>query len=220
MLAGLFINVYSFLALVSIIHFGCWYEFVKLMKKTHDAFSFLHLVVGILYITLPLAAFVALSLSPVMPKMSLISLVDYMSSALIYFSPLLPIIIILAIWTNDTMAYIAGSLIGKTPFSPISPKKTWEGTIGGIVLCTLVMTILGYLLPIGQALALKHWVAFAAIAAITGTIGDLFESKLKRNAGVKDSGTFMPGHGGFLDRFDSLLFAAPAIWMYVQIFLS
>jgi phosphatidate cytidylyltransferase len=119
--------------------------------------------------------------------------------------------LIFSIWINDTMAYIVGSFIGKTPFSKISPKKTWEGTGGGAVLCVVVMAF------IGKALGLSYVDAacIAAIAAITGTIGDLFESKLKRMAGVKDSGSFMPGHGGFLDRFDSLLFAGVAVWFYV-----
>ncbi len=111
------------------------------------------------------------------------------------------------------MAYVVGSLIGKTPFSKISPKKTWEGTLGGIILCIATVTVMGYFFTIGQFLPIVYFVAIAAIAAVTGTAGDLFESSLKRRAGVKDSGRFMPGHGGFLDRFDSLLFAAPAVWM-------
>lgn len=220
MLAGLLVNTYTFLLLTIIIHFGCWYEFVKLMKKASGSFSVIHFLVGISYISIPLFSFAALSLAPAMPKISLISDLDSIPNMFSNFSPLLPVLTILAIWINDTMAYISGSLIGKTPFSPISPKKTWEGTIGGIVLCIVLMAALGYLLPIGQALALVHWIFLAAIAAITGTVGDLFESKLKRDAGVKDSGSFMPGHGGFLDRFDSLLLAAPAVWLYVQLFLS
>jgi phosphatidate cytidylyltransferase len=120
------------------------------------------------------------------------------------------------------MAYIVGSLIGKTPFSKISPKKTWEGTIGGAILAVVVIGFLFPLLadkffyPFAQA---KIWFVIAALCAIMGTIGDLFESKLKRMANVKDSGSIMPGHGGFLDRFDSLLFAAPAVWIYVKFFM-
>jgi phosphatidate cytidylyltransferase len=135
----------------------------------------------------------------------------------------IPIITIASIWINDTMAYIVGSFIGKTPLSKISPKKTWEGTIGGIILAVLVM---GFAFPrifypgafAGTSIAM-FIMPIAAIAAITGTIGDLIESKLKRMAGVKDSGSIMPGHGGFLDRFDSLLFAVPFVWIYVQLFL-
>ena len=113
-------------------------------------------------------------------------------------------------------------LIGKTPISKISPKKTWEGTIGGVILCVVVMA---FLYPQVHYSMNSTAIAFlfgsiALIAAITGTIGDLLESKLKRSAGVKDSGSLMPGHGGFLDRFDSLLLATPFVWLYVQLFLK
>src|SRR5207342_3526524 len=100
-------------------------------------------------------------------------------------SIILPCAVILSIWINDTMAYIVGSLIGKTPFSSISPKKTWEGTLGGILLTVVVMTLVGYLTG---AFKLIDWLCISAIASITGTVGDLLESKLKRLANVKDSG--------------------------------
>lgn len=131
-----------------------------------------------------------------------------------------PVLMIIgSIWINDTMAYIVGSLIGKTPLSAISPKKTWEGTVGGIILAIGVMAGIGYLLNKNQAWALFapiHWAIVGVIAAITGTFGDLLESKLKRMAGIKDSGSIMPGHGGFLDRFDSLLVATPFCWIYLM----
>jgi phosphatidate cytidylyltransferase len=115
------------------------------------------------------------------------------------------------------MAYIVGSLIGKTPLSKISPKKTWEGTIGGIVLSALIMGYVGFVFDewfvFGKQLS--FWIILALIAVIAGTFGDLLESKLKRMAGVKDSGHIMPGHGGFLDRFDSLILATPFVWLYV-----
>lgn len=124
---------------------------------------------------------------------------------------ILPLIIIFSIWINDTMAYITGSLIGKTPFSSVSPKKTIEGTVGGVVLCIAAMGILAHY----TGLPVIHICAIATIAAIAGTAGDLLESKVKRMAGVKDSGNIMPGHGGFLDRFDSLLLATPVVWLYI-----
>lgn len=137
---------------------------------------------------------------------------------------ILPVILIACMWINDTMAYIVGSLIGKTPFSKISPKKTWEGTIGGIILCVAVVgLVLSYVSfpgePILSRISPVHWFVIAAIAAIAGTAGDLLESKLKRMANVKDSGSIMPGHGGFLDRFDSLLLATPFVWLYVKLFI-
>ncbi len=134
---------------------------------------------------------------------------------LVYF----PLFTIGCMWINDTMAYIVGSFIGRTPLSKISPKKTWEGTIGGIILSALIMGYIGYMFDewfvFGQSF--MFWVVLALIAAIMGTLGDLLESKLKRMAAVKDSGNIMPGHGGFLDRFDSLLLATPFVWLYVQL---
>jgi phosphatidate cytidylyltransferase len=128
----------------------------------------------------------------------------------------IPLAVIISIWINDTMAYIVGSLIGKTPFSKISPKKTWEGTVGGAMLCIIVVALTAY----WMGLSWVDGAVIAAIAAITGTAGDLLESKLKRMAGVKDSGSIMPGHGGFLDRFDSLLIATPFVWLYVNLLMK
>ncbi len=129
--------------------------------------------------------------------------------------------IILSLWVNDTMAYLVGSLIGKTPLTKISPKKTWEGTIGGFIFSILALGGLGYFLSSGFDIKpVIQWMVVAAIASVVGTIGDLIQSKLKRLAQVKDSGHIMPGHGGFLDRFDSLLFATPvhlALHCYVCI---
>jgi phosphatidate cytidylyltransferase len=128
----------------------------------------------------------------------------------------MPLVIIASIWINDTMAYIVGSLIGRTPLSSISPKKTWEGTIGGIILSIVTVTLIGVYALHGEA---RDFVAISAISSIAGTVGDLIESKLKRVAGVKDSGRIMPGHGGFLDRFDSLLVAVPFVWIYARFFM-
>jgi phosphatidate cytidylyltransferase len=111
------------------------------------------------------------------------------------------------------MAYIAGSIIGRTPLSTISPNKTWEGTIAGIIIAVLVMSkVVGMWVPIHQNIIF----VISLVSSIAGTFGDLFESKLKRLAGVKDSGSMMPGHGGFLDRFDSILFAVPFVWLILQ----
>ncbi len=128
----------------------------------------------------------------------------------------LPLALILMIWTNDTMAYLVGSFIGKTPFSAISPKKTWEGTGGGAILTMIGAMAYGYL---SHKYSLVDWAALALCAGVAGTLGDLVESKLKRMANVKDSGTLMPGHGGAFDRFDSLLLAAPFAGCYVALFM-
>ena len=129
------------------------------------------------------------------------------------FGYAIPLILILSIWVNDTMAYLVGSFIGKTPLSPISPNKTWEGTIAGIILSVVLVTkVMGLYIPVSERVILY----ISIVASIAGTFGDLFESKLKRLAGVKDSGKMMPGHGGFLDRFDSILLATPFVWLLLQ----
>ena len=131
------------------------------------------------------------------------------------FGILPPLAVIFSIWVNDTMAYIVGSLIGKTPLSKISPKKTWEGTVGGMILAIIIMGVIAWL----ANYEVVPVIIIAAISSAVGTLGDLLESKLKRMAEVKDSGNIMPGHGGFLDRFDSLLLAIPAVWLYVFLFM-
>jgi phosphatidate cytidylyltransferase len=141
----------------------------------------------------------------------------FLNSAMSMFFPnielMVPILIIVTVWVNDTMAYIVGSFIGRTPISPISPKKTWEGTIAGIILSVVILsTVAGQYIPI----ATKYLYMITFVASVMGNFGDLFESKLKRMAGVKDSGSMMPGHGGFLDRFDSILFAGPFVWILLQ----
>lgn len=133
-----------------------------------------------------------------------------------YLSLSIPLALVLMIWMNDTMAYLVGSFIGKTPFSKISPKKTWEGTLGGVFLTIIGAAIWGYYSPYYN---MTDWMMLALCASIAGTAGDLFESKLKRLAGVKDSGAMMPGHGGALDRFDSLLIATPFAFAYALVFM-
>ena len=114
-------------------------------------------------------------------------------------------------WTNDTMAYVTGSMIGRRPFfSRISPKKTWEGTLGGMAFTLLAAYGLHFLI---DDFSLAQWMALAVCVAIFGTLGDLIESMLKRSAKIKDSGTILPGHGGFLDRFDSFIFVLPFTWL-------
>ncbi|MEY4114730.1 MAG: hypothetical protein RLZ76_1423 [Bacteroidota bacterium] len=122
---------------------------------------------------------------------------------------MITLLIVFGIWINDTMAYLVGSFIGKNPLSKWSPKKTWEGTIGGIVLSVGLINLFAVL----QWNFSYDMVVISLAVAIAGTIGDLYESRLKRLAGVKDSGNIMPGHGGFLDRFDSILFASPVVWV-------
>ncbi len=217
MLTGLLWNFWSFLILFTVIHFGCWYEFVKLMKKIYAEKYLGYCLFGLIYITLPIVLMFYLHGNTVVifdNDVSEYPCFPTTSSDSFRFTIL--IFTIAVIWINDTMAYLVGSFIGKTPLTKISPKKTWEGTIGGIVLAIGVGILFAYLM--GYSV---FQVSLAtALIAIFGTLGDLLESKLKRMADVKDSGSFMPGHGGFLDRFDSLLVAVPFVWLYVTLFVQ
>lgn len=207
MLVGLLWNFWSFVLLFTIIHFGCWYEYVKLIKKIYGK-NVLYFLLGLIYITMPIVMMIDVAYKWHIHTTDNTNYVEFLK--------IIPCLIIFSIWINDTMAYLLGSVIGKTPFSKISPKKTWEGTIGGAILCVIVISLIAYFT---ELIKVKNAAIIAALCAIFGTLGDLFESKLKRMANVKDSGSFMPGHGGFLDRFDSLLFAVPAVWIYIKLFL-
>jgi phosphatidate cytidylyltransferase len=126
---------------------------------------------------------------------------------------------LIIIWALDVGAYVIGSMYGRTPFFPsVSPKKTWEGAIGG-VLCAVVAAVAAWFLYVRHALPLHHVVVLAFIGGVTGQIGDLIQSKVKRLAGVKDASNVIPGHGGFWDRFDSLIFTAPVLYGYIWYFV-
>ncbi len=271
MLAGLLWNRWSFLLLFSVIHFGCWIEYQKLIGlidpryqtitplhkygvmlsgwffmlfMTGNGFSINNIPINKIGRLLLLVSGVVLPLFLILLKKRFsVRPLLYSFTGLLYISLswalmmnirsmgiksfgsfisedkgwIIPIVLIASIWINDTMAYIVGSFIGKTPFSKISPKKTWEGTVGGAILCVAAVSLGGYyLFHSSNIIAL---VVISSIAAVVGTAGDLLESKLKRRAGVKDSGQIMPGHGGFLDRFDSLLLATPFVWLYLVLFV-
>ena len=124
---------------------------------------------------------------------------------------------LLIIWAYDTFAYLSGKAIGRTPLAPaISPKKTREGAAGGLAGVIVVALLLGHF---GDIFQTWQWITFGLAVAITATIGDLYESQLKRKAGVKDSSHLIPGHGGILDRIDSLFFGAPTGFLIILLFL-
>jgi len=271
MLTGLLWNQWSFLVLFTVIHFGCWWEYLRLIEKIYRTtlhiytklglmlmgyaillwfcgpayniggyglkgnFSFPFSLAGIILLVIGifqknpvlLKSFGAAALGLVYISLSWGLMMSLRSPEFINIESesggffkgdmglTVPMLIIFSIWINDTMAYIVGSLIGKTPLSKISPKKTWEGTVGGAILSLITITF--FLQPV---LYWKYLLGISIISSITGTFGDLLESKLKRMAGVKDSGQIMPGHGGFMDRFDSLLLATPFVWLYVNFMMS
>lgn len=148
-----------------------------------------------------------LTLAPEIPLLNEAGYFDYL--------PLLGLFIM--IWTNDTFAYLVGRAVGKHKLSKrLSPNKSIEGFIGGVVFAFGAAYALNYF---GNSeLEFTQWAVLALIASVGGTLGDLFESSLKRTAGVKDSGQIIPGHGGILDRIDSFLFVAPLAWLYLSQF--
>lgn len=130
--------------------------------------------------------------------------------------------IFILIWTNDTFAYIVGKSIGKHKLlEKISPKKTIEGFLGGMLFSIIAGILISkyYFVPKPhyQKMSIIIWAIIAVLVSVFGTVGDLIESKFKRMAGVKDSGKIMPGHGGILDRLDSIIFVAPFVFLFYQI---
>jgi phosphatidate cytidylyltransferase len=156
---------------------------------------------GIAYVTLPIILFAGIAFLPLGQGI---------------YHPTIVFGYFIILWASDTGAYAAGKLIGKHKlFERISPKKTWEGSIGG----TLSAIGATYMVSLFEARAsLRDWLIMSAIIVVMGTYGDLLKSLLKRTAGVKDSGTLLPGHGGFLDRFDSLIGSAPVVFGYLVLF--
>lgn len=124
--------------------------------------------------------------------------------------------LLLMTWGNDTGAYLIGSQIGKTPLAPtISPKKTWEGFIGGIIVTFLLGVGLALFFEGKENLIFRDWIVLAFIVVLFGSVGDLVESMLKRSVKIKDSGNMLPGHGGLLDRFDAFIFLLPFAAAYL-----
>ena len=132
-----------------------------------------------------------------------------------YFSGLI-IGLFAIIWSSDVFAYLVGSAFGRNRLFPrISPNKSWEGSIGGLIFALVAAYVLSLVYP---QVDLLNWIIIAMMTVVSGTLGDLVESMLKREAGVKDSGNLLPGHGGVLDRFDATIFAVPFVFVYVNLF--
>ncbi len=178
-----------------------------LFSRTEKPFpAFVYTVAGIFYCILPFALLVQI---PVDTGSG--SSLSELFASYNYFKVLG---IIFLIWANDTFAYLGGSLIGKNKmYERVSPGKTWEGTTVGVVCAVGV----GFLLNLDHTFSSPAiWPLIGLFVGVFGTIGDLIESLMKRQAGVKDSGTLMPGHGGILDRFDSLMFVSPFVYFIIE----
>ncbi len=140
-----------------------------------------------------------------------LTMIPYQNDA---FAKMLIIGIFILIWVNDSFAYLTGRMFGKNKlFERVSPKKTVEGFLGGLVFAIIASVVL---YNYTNEMNLTKWIILAVVIVIFGTLGDLVESKFKRLAGVKDSGAILPGHGGMLDRLDSLVFAAPFAYACIQ----
>ncbi len=174
------------------------------LLKTKNFYSLAKTFLGILYVIIP---FIILNF---------LAFGFYSNGTEINYSTHITLGLFFLLWINDSGAYLIGSSFGKHKlYEKISPGKTWEGTIGGAIVATGSSYLIWTLFP---SIELNHWVVIAVIASVMGTIGDLLESKLKRRTGVKDSGAIMPGHGGILDRFDSLIFCVPFVYLYLFLF--
>ena len=183
---------------------------IELYRKQEKPFdSLAHTFFSELYIAVPFSMFPFAAFG----RTGLNSLLHHGN---IIFSPGIIIGFFILIWANDTGAYLTGMSFGRHKMMErISPKKTWEGFIGGIIIASLIAWFLSDWLGVVDRI---HWLIISLIVSVAGTYGDLVESMLKRSTGVKDSGTIMPGHGGFLDRFDSAIVAFPVVYLFISLF--
>lgn len=170
------------------------------LKRPNPIMSLAYAVLGQIYLALPLALFNYLAFV-------------YEGNGLYHYAMLLALFIF--IWVNDSFAYLSGSMFGKhRMFERISPKKSWEGFAGGVIFTIIAAIIYANFFT---QLSYGAWIGFALVTIVFGTLGDLIESLFKRTLNVKDSGNLLPGHGGILDRIDSVIFALPAQFVYLEV---
>ncbi|WP_411768603.1 phosphatidate cytidylyltransferase [Winogradskyella sp. A3E31] len=211
----------------AILYFGFWYWCLvndSLANGSNEGIQIL-LVTTIFVNLILIKDLFAEKRIPLFESKRYITTTFYLSSGFVFlllianyegtFSPLLLLGAFLLVWVNDSFAYMVGKNFGKQKLFPsISPKKTVEGFLGGLFFaCVASYFVAKYT----ETLTSNDWLLMAIIISVFGTLGDLIESKFKRQASVKDSGVIMPGHGGLLDRLDSIIFAAPFIYLFLRI---
>lgn len=175
------------------------------LRRPNPMNNWAYTMMSQLYVALPFALLSVLYFYPVQMMQG--------EALTVGVTPMLPLSVFIFLWASDSGAYLVGSLMGKHRlFERISPKKSWEGSIGGGVLALVAAWALWYFFPI---MPLWQWIGMALVVVVFGTWGDLVESLLKRQLGIKDSGHILPGHGGILDRFDSSMLAVPAVVIYL-----
>jgi len=247
LLISIFVSKYTFIGIFFLFGIICIYEFQKLihLKKMWLYLVFIGflvlfhtpnisvpfaLVLIILGLTIITQVFlvrdlILIRIIPMFEKRKYFTSIFFLITSIVFltlipcidnvYTPMMIAGPLLMIWTNDTFAYLVGKNFGKHKLlERISPKKTIEGFIGGFVF-TLIA---GYLIAtFSNTLSVGVWLIISVIMSIFGTLGDLIQSKFKRQAGVKDSGAIMPGHGGIFDRLDSIIFASPFLYAFLQI---
>jgi len=207
LIASGIISMNYFLILIPMMLVIMVVELYRRQEKPFDSLA--HTFFCVLYTGIPLSMFPFSAFSES-------GLETLLPNNLESFSPGIVIGFFLLIWANDTGAYLVGVTVGRHRlFERISPKKSWEGFFGGVILAAAAGWFLAGWLGVVDR---YHWVIIALIVSVAGTYGDLVESMLKRSIGVKDSGNIMPGHGGFLDRFDSAIISFPLVYLFISLF--
>lgn len=246
LLSAIFLSSDAFDFLIMVFGLACLYEYKRLvaLRGYHVFAAYLALWWAYIYLIKdPVLIYVLLALTLLANSMLLVFLFSkkshplnkfkkfifglfYISGGCIFltmipyhdsdFAKFLIMGIFLLIWVNDSFAYVVGKMLGKTKLFPlVSPKKTWEGCFGGYFFALLTAY---FLAKYETNISFAQWIVLTTVIVVSGNLGDLIESKFKRLAGVKDSGAILPGHGGMLDRLDSMVFAAPFAYLTLTIF--
>ena len=217
-------DIWSYLIFILLYGGFCSSFFMEPMEGFQEAAMILNVISVFVLLLLIKDLFSEKSLSRFITK-RYINTTFYISSAFVFlilipaadggYDPIVLLGVFITTWINDSFAYLVGKSMGKQKLFPrISPKKTVEGFLGGLFFACIGSFFIS---KYTHSLEFKYWLIIAIIVSVFGTLGDLVESKFKRQAEVKDSGIIMPGHGGLLDRLDSVIFTAPFIYLFLKL---